>query len=305
MSTIDFKLCKTINLFDDEFRKLSVVNDRLLYDNKPVIINKSRTLTKNKSGMIELYNITTSSGENIKVVKKSGRTVEYDLKAAGTKRKSLSCDGIISYLVYGDNMLMPYADGDLDHIAESRTNQPSFNQIIDMVYVVSSQLYCLLSNGSHYFDLKPENCLYFCKSNTQLLLSLGDLGSVVSIDKKESVYVCTNPPRKWFNGFIYTHMNDIKYIRKTYTYLLINLILGLCRSEIEPVYFNSEDNIGDYDFSLNTKISTNIELLQKFYGLKDDHPLIRNLNSILLTGDINLLDNYKKFHKSILAMKID
>lgn len=80
---------------------------------------------------------------------------------------------------------MPMYDGDLTTLA--RDNSFSDSEVLNIALQYLDTVRTLMSEGLCYLDFKPENCLYFACGDpaATVHVSLGDFGSIQSVDAKE------------------------------------------------------------------------------------------------------------------------
>ena len=83
--------------------------------------------------------------------------------------------------------IMDSMDGSLDKLPEIKDPY----KIKDIIEDLTNIMVCLFELGYAYTDIKDRNILYKCYKNNKIKLSLGDLGGLCFLNKKET---CTYPP---------------------------------------------------------------------------------------------------------------
>ena len=136
------------------------------------------------------------------IIKQTKKDRLEEVKVINKHLPATTCEGLVKMKkIPGkeliDFVIMPTADGDLYDLASTR--MLNIYQIDRIISVIQKVLQCLFENGVYYFDLKPANILYQCKSDTELNIFLGDIGSIIPVKK---VYIATYPTPDYFNGLI-------------------------------------------------------------------------------------------------------
>ena len=83
--------------------------------------------------------------------------------------------------------IMDSMDGSLDKLPAIKDPY----KIKDIIEDLTNIMVCLFELGYAYTDIKDRNILYKCYKNNKIKLSLGDLGGLCFLNKKET---CTYPP---------------------------------------------------------------------------------------------------------------
>lgn len=167
-----------------------------------------------------------------------------------------------------DFVIMPTADGDLHDLAGDRMlNKYQIDRIIS---VINNVLQCLFENGVYYFDIKPANILYQCKSDTELNIFLGDIGSIIPVRK---VYIATYPTPDYFNGLIPEVITkaQAKDIYKYQIAILYCIFITGRTGNDGPTFSKSKD-------SLMEKISALILETESIVGINQYTDLLKTIN---------------------------
>lgn len=143
--------------------------------------------------------------------------------------KALTCDGIVDMVRTPDgSIIMPLANGDLHQLIPV-----SLRQAAEIVFTIGQQLLCLHSHGIRYFDVKAVNCLYYCRSNGRIDISLADIGSIIPIRDvtvheaghvAEDYHIATTTPPGYEKIPV---PSNLPHVESYYTYLLLDLLRHL------------------------------------------------------------------------------
>jgi hypothetical protein len=197
---------------------ITVVEGQIFYKGTPAALTIGEKIGVGAYGKVELAMLDTSEGPFKCAVKTGMLQMLEEVKAYRSFPEALTCEGILNFVPISDTaILMLLATGDINDM----TKKLSLDQICQILLVIGEQLACLLHHGVKYFDVKPENVLYFCRGSGQVDISLSDLGSVVANRYYPSPYVLTgNQPLSSISLDLTT---------KYYTFLLLNFISEMLR----------------------------------------------------------------------------
>jgi len=163
------------------------------------IIVKSKSKTTNDSILLKIFKKEKHSYEEIEVI-------EY------LEKQHINCNiinAVVVNLDIGNVIIMNRLDGDLSKLKGTiRKNYiPSFiNEFISLYN-------CLVVNGLGYLDIKLDNILYKCIDDTNLILRVGDLGSIGLLNTRASTYTYKSYEDRYSESFqIITNEKNMIYI---------------------------------------------------------------------------------------------
>ena len=199
-----------------------------------------------RGGYGEIYKITLTMGDGTDVtfvqkISTQGKLEEAQLIADYSQ--VLDCPGIVSMKLIDDTVIMPLAAGSLKTFNGLLTHA----QCKKVITVVGKVLECMAKDSVYYFDVKSDNVLFRCHSETRTEILMGDMGSIIPDEDNE--YPCTHAPPCARNGFVNLD-NEGCDPQRIYTYLLSVLYGTLLTGSPGPYhgqddmfYYTSIDNL--------------------------------------------------------------
>jgi len=130
---------------------------------------------------------------------------------------------------------LPFMSGTLQNIQQDIISS-SLNRKVLLLTTIVKMLKCLHDKKYLYTDIKLENFLFRCSKKNVMTITLGDIGSIISTESKESYFVYTySPPAKdilfdksimvWQLCVLCLEMFVFKRLEKTYTVGQMEILL--------------------------------------------------------------------------------
>jgi hypothetical protein len=255
-------------------------NRSLSYNGKPAKYTIGNKLGSGTYGIVHEMLIDTIDGKYRCAIKRSSVFKQEldEIKVMDMFPHALTCDGIADMVrtPMGD-IIMPLADGDLSKLATKVT----LAQTVEMILQIGRQLQCLHAQGARYYDVKAENCLFFCRKQGRIDVALSDMGSL--LPDSDGDFVSTIPPSKYHSGFIPGKYNEIEYY---YTYLLLSLIFEMSNGSYMGPY---NSNYYDYEARVNNAIKTYLKILDFNMTKPEQKPVAVALRDIVTKMDYHKL----------------
>lgn len=216
---------------DFNVKFISFENGHLLYRGKVAQITIGACIGTGTFGVVNEAEITTSDGKHRCAVKMSkpsrndddSTPVLEELVVLDRFPKALTCDGLVNITRTPEGfIIMPLADGDLTKLIPQ-----SVDRSIAIAHAIGKQLQCLHSHGIRYFDVTPNNCVYFVKTPSSISVSLSDLGSMIPAEMHDGIdyyAAAINPPGFELESLVPGNLPDVE---KYYTFLLLSLLRRL------------------------------------------------------------------------------
>ena len=166
------------------------------YKGVPVAVKPTALLGAGAYGLVVKVVVLVENQEYAIVVKKAQRGALEEADIFAHFGEVLACPGIMSMKPIDKNqVMMALADGDLLAYA----GMFSHAQASKTVAVLKGALACMARIGAYYFDIKPANILFTCRSESATSIYLGDIGSIVP--DADGDYACSHPPPCAKEGF--------------------------------------------------------------------------------------------------------
>lgn len=278
-------ICRNAKFYsNDEFsiKNITTVQDKIFYKGKPASYTIKKVLGKGTFGDVMLVDITTHEGvfqcayKKIRVGKEH-RGELSELKVLEDYPMALTCEGIIDMVRTPEGgVFMPLANGDLSNLAK----YVNLTQACQIALQIGRQLKCLLGHSIYYFDVKPANCVFFCRQPGRVDVSLADMGSIIP---DEGFYMTSHPPPMFHDGAVMPSEMSYRHIESYYTLLLLNLICAICTNDYIIVY---SQYLEEYEAEAEDGIS-------KFVGFLSSQPpspLVEYLSKIAMELDFGNLE---------------
>lgn len=288
-------LCRNAQflLHDDFFHYFTSDNNNVYYKGDKVNLDMGHILGRGTFGEIRKVSINTQDGTfNMAYKTGKGQNELDELQLIKNMPGALTCEGTLSMInVQNKGALMPLANGDLRGLI----GHVVFNQGLEIIYRIGQQLKCLKDKGMNYYDLKAANCVYFCRRDGEIDIALADMGSVMP---SRNFYTSTTPPPRYYDGLIPVNMEEM-YRNKTYSYLLICLLIELTTNVFMPIWKN-DDIVYFRMFDAHLE-----EVMKKLRRvLNVNHELYKMLTNIRHDKDINSLPEFDNFIPMIQGLQI-
>lgn len=203
------------------------LDNELLYKGQPVEGGTGRVLGSGAYGTVKELILETIDGTHKCAIKyTSSRDPLDELMVFAKYPVALTCEGVADMIrTPQGRIIMSLADGDLMSYVYRRQSV-SLQNAVEIAYHIGRQLLCLDGHGIKYYDLKPANCLFYCRKSGRVDIALADLGSIVPVHDDElkiDQLIATVPPPKYFKGIVPIG-DDMPYL---YTYQLLLMIQAL------------------------------------------------------------------------------
>lgn len=288
-----YSLCKnaSFNLADEAFNVKHIKaydaadGIHVFYNDKPAGFEVGNVIAKGAFGEVRSAVLKTKEGIfNCAVKVKNPIREDLDEITAYLEYPlALTCEGIVNFFPLTDDVIiMPLATGSLFEF----NGILNIDQACRIAIRVSRQLECLLSHGIVYYDVKPDNILYFCRGKGKIDISLADIGSIVP---KKGTYTCTHSPPEFIRGRVPVGM-PIDYTSRYYTYLLVNLIFSLLSGDYMSHFSKT---VEEYVNKLRTSGVLFMNMLMMDYGYHPTSDYIQHI--VFLIMKEGKLDNIPPF----------
>ena len=238
---------KNEDLLDLSKIKISKQNKITYNKNGKIItfqnIKDGRALSEGTFGVVyELKSLNSNDRIVVKIFKREGESTEEINAIKFLEDNNINCkiiNSIPGYYYHSSGnkeeiILMNKMDGDLYDIKGILRK----NYISSFVSELIKMFHCLAKNGVGYLDIKLNNLLYKCITDTKLILRIGDIGSIGLLNAAPPTYTF-----KAYENRFDKHARDVIITQKNMVFVLGITILSLLDKSDDVERFFSRKRI--------------------------------------------------------------